>query len=244
MRKNMKKRILLFFSILSCILMVTGCSLVRENENFDKSELEAQTDAFIESWFAADFEGTVATYAEQLDETTLAQYEEYAALQKQYQGIDKKIETDFTINSDMATVNETVLCISGDKVVISLSFDKDGNIQTDEQTGAYVFNIEEYRTVGDQITTAGLNSIMSMAIVFAVLIFISFLIGCFKLIGNVQKKQPEPGETTSEVIETVTAEEENLADDLELVAVVTAAIAAASEQESTDGLVVRSIIRR
>lgn len=128
--------------------------------------------------------------------------------------------------------------------MISLSFDEDGNIQTDEQTGAYVFNIEEYRTVGDQITTAGLNSIMSMAIVFAVLIFISLLIGCFKLIGNAQKKQPEPAETASEAIETATAEEENLADDLELVAVVTAAIAAASEQESTDGLVVRSIIRR
>ena len=38
--------------------------------------------------------------------------------------------------------------------------------------------------------------------------------------------------------------EENLTDDLELVAVITAAIAAASENESTDGLVVRSIVRR
>ena len=39
-------------------------------------------------------------------------------------------------------------------------------------------------------------------------------------------------------------EEENLVDDLELVAVITAAIAAASENESADGLVIRSIIRR
>lgn len=39
-------------------------------------------------------------------------------------------------------------------------------------------------------------------------------------------------------------EEENLVDDLELVAVITAAIAAASENESADGLVVRSIVRR
>ena len=48
------------------------------------------------------------------------------------------------------------------------------------------------------------------------------------------------------VVETapVAVEEENLVDDLELVAVITAAIAAASETESADGLVIRSIIRR
>ena len=40
------------------------------------------------------------------------------------------------------------------------------------------------------------------------------------------------------------SEPEDLTDDLELVAVITAAIAAASETESADGLVVRSIIRR
>ena len=37
------------------------------------------------------------------------------------------------------------------------------------------------------------------------------------------------------------AESENLVDDLELVAVITAAIAASSDAVSTDGLVVRSI---
>ena len=40
------------------------------------------------------------------------------------------------------------------------------------------------------------------------------------------------------------ATEENLVDDLELVAVITAAVAAASETECADGLVIRSIVRR
>ena len=67
----------------------------------------------------------------------------------------------------------------------------------------------------------------------------------FKHIGNFQngaKKEEVKAEPVVEAAPVV--EEENLVDDLELVAVITAAIAAASETESADGLVIRSIIRR
>ena len=56
------------------------------------------------------------------------------------------------------------------------------------------------------------------------------------------KKEEVKAEPVVEAAPVV--EEENLVDDLELVAVITAAIAAASETESADGLVIRSIIRR
>ena len=67
------------------------------------------------------------------------------------------------------------------------------------------------------------------------------IISCFKFIGKAQKKEEKPVET---VVAAAPVVEENLTDDLELVAVITAAIAAASENESTDGLVIRSIVRR
>ena len=82
---------------------------------------------------------------------------------------------------------------------------------------------------------------------FLVLIFIAIIIAQFKYIGNAQNKSKEAAPVVAEpqpepvVIEE---EEEDLTDDLELVAVITAAIAAAGENECTDGLIIRSIIRK
>ncbi len=241
----MKKRLALIFCIVSCVLMMAGCSLVKENKNFNKSDLEKQTDQFIESWFAADFEGTISQYKDQMDDTTLEQYKTYAKDKKRYQGVDKKIKTDFTISTDSATVSETLLCKNGEKVIVSLSFSEDGNIQTDDN-GTYVFKFDEYKTLSEKMQKAGINTILSMGIVFIVLIFIALLISSFVLIGKAQNKQTAPAAKAEPVAAApaVPAEEENLVDDLELVAVITAAIAAASETESADGLVVRSIIRR
>ena len=238
----MKRKLLLFFCVLSCVLMVSGCSLVRGNENFDKKTLEQQTDSFLNNWFS--FDSTIATYKDQMDETTLAQYKLYAKQKKQYKGLKKKIKTEYTITTDSATVTETILCESGDKLLASLTFDKDGQIQTDD-SGNYSFKFDEYKTLGQKMQKAGLNTIMSMSIVFLVLIFISLLISCFKFIGLIGKGKADKSPVAVAAAPAApVSEPEDLTDDLELVAVITAAIAAASETESADGLVVRSIIRR
>ena len=75
---------------------------------------------------------------------------------------------------------------------------------------------------------------------------ISFLISLFKYIPAIQnafgkKKDEQKEETKAAVSETV--EEVDETDDLELIAVISAAIAAA-EETTTDGFVVRSIKRR
>ncbi len=241
----MKKKMMLFFCIMSCILMVSGCSLVRENKSFNKKNLKEQTDAFIESWFAADFKGTIENYQSQMDEETLKQYQEYAEQKERYKSVEKTIKTSYTINTDSATVTETVLCGNGEKLLISLSFDETGNIQTTE-TGTYAFKFEEYKSLKQKMGKAALNTVMSMAIVFAVLIFIAGIISCFSLIGKWQSKTAEesaPAPKTAAAPVTPAAAG-NLTDDLELVAVITAAIAAAEGTESADGLVIRSIIRR
>ena len=80
-------------------------------------------------------------------------------------------------------------------------------------------------------------------------IFISFIISLFRyvnVIGDKLSKKDKAPETASGVdnaIAQIVSSEENEADDLELVAVITAAIAA-SEGTSSDGLVVRSIRKR
>lgn len=106
--------------------------------------------------------------------------------------------------------------------------------------------VAEY-TMGENMERAALNTLMGMGTVFLVLIFISCLIYCFRYI-NVLEQKIRGGHTTPAAPAPASApvqaapEEEELTDDLELVAVITAAIAA-SEGTSTDGLVVRSIKR-
>jgi len=104
------------------------------------------------------------------------------------------------------------------------------------------------------LAQAGLNTLMGMGIVFLSLIFISFIIKLFgfipKLAERASKKKEIASSATPQAginnaVETIAANEENLTDDTELVAVITAAIMAAMGSEApADGLVVRSIRRR
>jgi len=103
------------------------------------------------------------------------------------------------------------------------------------------------------LADAGQNTLIGMGVVFFVLILISLVISLFKLINSAQDKaakkkeaKTKNGTPVSEVAEEpAPAEdepEEELTDDLELVAVIAAAIAA-SENTDPSGIVVRSIRR-
>jgi glutaconyl-CoA/methylmalonyl-CoA decarboxylase subunit delta len=103
-------------------------------------------------------------------------------------------------------------------------------------------------TLGQKMLEAAVNMLTGMGIVFIVLIFISLLISCFKFIyayENKRKESSQPANMQTPVESSPVLEiedEEKLTDDLELVAVITAAIAA-STGSSPSGLVVRSIKR-
>ena len=89
-------------------------------------------------------------------------------------------------------------------------------------------------SLADNMQRAGMNTLMGIGIVFLMLVFLSFVIGLFKYIEkfqNVGKKK---------AAEEAPKAEEDFADDLELVAVISAAIAA-YENTSGDSFVVRSI---
>ena len=114
-------------------------------------------------------------------------------------------------------------------------------------------------TTGEKMAKAGMNTLMGMGVVFAVLIFISWLISMFKYISVFEAKMKAkknaaaaapvaapaaPAPAAAPAPTAAPAEEENLTDDTELVSVITAAIAAYEGKETVDnGLVVRSIKR-
>ena len=112
--------------------------------------------------------------------------------------------------------------------------------RTGETTGAPTsLTVDVQYSMAETLRRAVMNTIMGIAIVFIVLIFLSFLIYLFRFIPNpeAKKKAQAAAPAPAPVAAPVEAAE---ADDTELIAVIAAAIAAA-EGTTTDGFVVRSI---
>jgi len=107
--------------------------------------------------------------------------------------------------------------------------------------------------LSERLKTAGLNTVLGMGIVFAVLTLIIFIISLLKylpalLSGTDKAKKAQDSETASVINASAndTANDETgLTDDYELVAVITAAISAFCSEGNPDdlagGFVVRSI---
>ncbi len=107
--------------------------------------------------------------------------------------------------------------------------------------------VEAVQTLGEKMTNAALNTLMGMGIVFVVLILISLIIYCFKIFPYLENKKkanqapaapvaaPKPAAAPAAPVAAQ--------NDLELTAVIAAAIAA-STGTSTSDFVVRSIRRR
>lgn len=137
---------------------------------------------------------------------------------------------------------------------------KDILIATDmEQAGLMPYVAEEMVVSAvysnkELMASAGKNTVIGMGTVFVVLIFISFIISLFKFLPALfapKPKLPQPKEETKPAspavaFSAVSPAEENLVNDAELVAVITAAIYAATGSQnaaSKDRLIVRSIRR-
>ncbi|MDE6405710.1 MAG: OadG family protein [Lachnospiraceae bacterium] len=129
--------------------------------------------------------------------------------------------------------------------VLGSSHDADVEIVLDNALATYIgITTNVHYSTGEIMAKAGMNTLIGMGTVFAVLILISLIIYCFTFISKFEKQQkkqdaPAPA-AAAPVVEQIAAKEE-LSDDTELVAVIAAAIAAYEGAASTDGFVVRSI---
>lgn len=149
---------------------------------------------------------------------------------------------DFLANTPYQTIDEVV------KYAI------EGNLTN---MGVYRYVPEEMVVTavyskGELMKQAGMNTLIGMGTVFVVLIFISFIISLFKFLPALFAKKPSVPEAKEAPRAAVAASapvaDTNLVNDAELVAVITAAIYAASGSAgngalSKDKLVVRSIRR-
>lgn len=100
------------------------------------------------------------------------------------------------------------------------------------------------KSLGERMANAAFNAVIGIASVFLVLLLISFVISLFKYIPKIQeafknRKKGSAEEALESAIAQIEQNEENT-DDTELIAVITAAICAATGTAS-DSFVVRSI---
>lgn len=124
------------------------------------------------------------------------------------------------------------------------------NYNTMSVTG---ITVEPVQSLSEKMAKAGLNTLISMCIVFVVLILISLIIYAFNIFPYLEAKKkgkagsPAPAQAPAVKVQPPTAAalktEAPVTDDTELIAVIAAAIAA-STGTSTNDFVVRSIKRR
>ena len=145
----------------------------------------------------------------------------------------------------------------GLKVSAAAQFaDRDATISFvfDEKSYMESMTVDGEYSLGEILEKAGLNTVLGMGTVFAVLIFISFLISLFKFIpaltgANKKKEEKTSTAAAAPAPVMVPAAPETEEDDTELIAVIAAAIAAAREEAGMEeaaagGFYVRSIRRR
>lgn len=235
------KKLLLVLGMITCMLGTAACGKAEDTSaDVFMSEEEAVSNAeyVVELLYMVEAQGMADQYA---DYPVVMKALESWRIAAEDMGDYKEIkESEATVEESSAVVNVTVAGTKRDAVV-EVVLDK---------TGFTSISTNVVYTTGEKMQKAVLNTLMGMGTVFAVLILISLIIGLFNYIPKIQEKftkQEAPNEIKSQAVNNTIAQivekEEELTDDLELVAVISAAIAASEGAVSADGFVVRSIKR-
>ena len=232
------KKFLLVLGMITCIFGLTACQkeeVITENYGVTEEQAAEYGKGLIETINDIVLYQEMEQYAS--EEVIYAALENYASALKDmgdYQSVDR-----YTVTYD-------------DGIIIDLEVSgslRDATVQIilDEELLLVGISTNVVYSFGEMMAKAGLNTLMGMGTVFMVLILISLLISSFSLISRFQKKKDKKAQNSvaaaDKAIEQI-IEKEELNDNLELAAVIAAAVAAYEGAASSDGYVVRSIKRR
>lgn len=242
--------------MLLMILSFTGCASKETTLEYDEASVEQVTEFLISYCMSAD-EATIEEWKSMSDmemelqlinaglpltaESFIGAMESWQAGIEECGAYIQHGDYIYEASEDELEVSTSVLYENREATLV---FIFDENLYLDNMT------VNAQYSLGEILEKAGLNTILGMGTVFAVLIFIAFIISLFKYISviesalkNKKNKQTKEVSNAKAEVPAVPVVEEEVSNDLELVAVIAAAIAAA-EGTSTDAFVVRSIRRR
>ncbi|MBQ2936685.1 MAG: OadG family protein [Lachnospiraceae bacterium] len=230
------KKWLLVLGMITCMLGLTACGGQKEVIPFVTDEQAKEVALYnIETINQIVVTGQQGQLAEDWQIAAVESWEAALEDMGDYQNV---VSVETSLDEKDGVINAT---IQGSKKQAIVEF-----VFEDQMLTAITTNV--VYSFAENMEKAALNTLLGMGTVFAVLILISLIIGCFGFIPKIQamfnKKSKE--EVKAEAVDNTIAqiiEKEELSDDLELVAVIAAAIAASEGAASTDGFVVRSIKR-
>lgn len=242
----MKKKLSLMLCLCFMVLAMTACGTDPAAVDYYgtsysemKTSMEQEVSALVN--LSDENRAYIESYGSKTTNKVVTLWDEIIADLGAYQGLG---QFNITKANDTLTVEQVAKFTDRDvnvTYVYSFNYETEGMELSDA-------SVDLVYSLGEKMSKAGINTLMGMGTVFCVLILISLIIYAFNIIPYLQKKKDKRSVNTEETKKAVVTqieqrEEQQLTDDLELVAVISAAIAA-STGTSVDGFVVRSIHRR
>ena len=246
--KQKLRKILALLVLSVSVLGLTACGSANDSETieYDSAYLQSVSDFLIGSWNGlseADLD-TYATMDEEDPFTAEAFTTAFAGYEGSMEELGAYVSTD---GYEFETKKDEVILIT------HLTYEQrkaDLEIVFNKKSVAQSVTVNPEYSLGEILAKAGMNTLLGMGTVFAVLILISLVIYCFNFIPNIQakfgkkkeEKAPAAKPAAAPAAAPVAAPAEPTVDEGELVAAITAAICAYTGS-SSDGFVVRSIRR-
>ena len=234
------KSLLAMVCVLALTLAMSVCAFAADTVTEDEVANYKSAAETLISQIAGFSDEEIENYLAQDDAFTTATMESWKSVKDELGAYSSIVSQDVEKDGDVVTIS-TVAQFEKAKADVVLMLDLGQQMYT-----SMTYSVQY--SLAANMQRAGMNTPMGIGIVFLMLLFLSFVIGLFKYIEkfqNVGKKKaaeeaPKAEEAPAPAIAQSEAADEDFADDLELVAVISAAIAA-YENTSGDSFVVRSI---
>lgn len=234
------KSLLAMVCVLALTLAMSVCAFAADTVKEDEAANYKSAAETLISQIAGFSDEEIENYLAQDDAFTTATMESWKSVKDELGAYSSIVSQDVEKDGDVVTIS-TVAQFEKAKADVVLMLDLGQQMYT-----SMTYSVQY--SLAANMQRAGMNTLMGIGIVFLMLLFLSFVIGLFKYIEkfqNVGKKKaaeeaPKAEEAPAPAIAQSEAADEDFADDLELVAVISAAIAA-YENTSGDSFVVRSI---
>ena len=226
--------------VLALTLAMSVCAFAADTVTEDEAANYKSAAETLISQIAGFSDEEIENYLAQDDAFTTATMESWKSVKDELGAYSSIVSQDVEKDGDVVTIS-TVAQFEKAKADVVLMLDLGQQMYT-----SMTYSVQY--SLAANMQRAGMNTLMGIGIVFLMLLFLSFVIGLFKYIENFQnvgkkkaaEEAPKAEEAPAPAIAQSEAADEDFADDLELVAVISAAIAA-YENTSGDSFVVRSI---
>ena len=246
------KKVWLNLCVFAMILVMSAGSCVTAFA-YSEEEVVYITEQYMYSWIETDFQEYLT--AGITDEAAIEQFTSWQNLKNNMGNLEAIGEYQITEAEGLIIVSTDIVG-ENDTVVFSVTFDKEVADSVDAFSALMEINAVSASASGSDeeasLSKAALNTVMSMAIVFTVLIFIALIIYAMRFIPVLldkvtgKNKKSEEKVAVKEEEQLVATAVETVSDKEEIAAVITAAIMAyEAETGAAPGtFVVRSIRRR